>query len=876
MEVDDDVDDEDMYVKQFLREGSPSGTSSSLTSEAECEETSFRNQPSTEVHGNKNRADSALPQKRISARGMCKENVPESTPTMLYCESGEGHVNGLGKVPLQAEASFSPSVLNSHPLLVEASEEDAISRRTQARCSLTNYALEELETFLQESDDDGDLRNVDEEEEYRKFLASLLSGGCDDTEACHDGTAVVEGFTYEQLGQLHMMIYAHAQLMIQTFSLSVLDPCKQSVAADVKTMIIELVGYREQALARSFRHQYCFERQHLQSVLHASTESSQCQWIPLIRNPVMSILDVPPLHLALRYLSDVEASVVKHRKSLVDGTEEKILSRKEPLFPSRRLSTGKDANNVSEDRSNNLSTASPASSGQLHPKKTLAATLIDSTKKETVALVPFDIARLAQRFYPLFNFFLFPRKPPPAAVVQRVLFTDAEDGLLAPGILEYNSDWGEIQKRFLPCKSTHQIFVRHKNRTTCNAPDNPVKEVRRMKVSPLSTEEIQRIEEGLKIFKNDWTSVWKFVVPHRDPAHLQRQWRVATGVQRSYSKSDAVKERRRLNGAKRRKLKASVPDSRVNHGQEADNNASEGVENDDDSFVNEASLADAENRSINMTQRGTSPDDQCGTLDELQASHLCKEKGRHVVKLAPDLPPVNLAPSVCVTSQMELHQKVAHFNGTSDNAANDLFPVPPPIFTECVYTQLNFFPNHSTSNRSQQHGMCNGNAIEDGAEQDFPMHPLLFQHPREVLSSYSHPGENLIRHDIEQPSKEEMHGIVMEQEELSDSEEDSEHVEFECEEIDDSEEEQVQDAEPCLTENKGTAKSGVCAEFRESNDHCQIQQGLEQVVKQGASLTHKSHGSSSARSGRPKLKPEQVKPTGTRRSLRLSALRTGT
>uniref|UniRef100_A0ACD5ZQ20 Uncharacterized protein n=1 Tax=Avena sativa TaxID=4498 RepID=A0ACD5ZQ20_AVESA len=467
--------------------------------------------------------------------------------------------------------------------------------------------------------------------------------------------------------------------------------------------------------------------------------------------------------------------------------------------------------------------------------------------------------------------------------------------------MEYNNDWGEIQKRFLPCKSTHQIFVRQKNRTTCNAPDNPVKEVRRMKTSPLSTEEIQRIEEGLKIFKNDWTSVWKFVVPHRDPAHLQLQWRVATGVQRSYSKSDAGKERRRLNGAKRRKLKASVPDSRVNHGQEADNDASEGVENDDDSFVNDASLADAENRSINMTQAGT-----------------------------------------------------------SDNAANDLFPVPPPTFTECVYTQLNSFPDRSTSDMSQQHGICNGNAIEDGAEQDFLMHPLLFQHPREVLSSYSHPCENLIRHtrnydvfpfekvqveksnkqstdgmegapanadtifhpllqrtvdemleevpekdchqfanqsdcgmreppvddqstvretstnpcvrenstdlqastrtcereinidvdiplcystdfrnakdfrstvsksscqpevsmkdrasasilepgnaccrrDIEQPSKEEMRGIVMEREELSDSEEDSEHVEFECEEIDDSEEEQVQDAEPCLTENK--------------------------------------------------------------------------
>ena len=118
---------------------------------------------------------------------------------------------------------------------------------------------------------------------------------------------------------------------------------------------------------------------------------------------------------------------MKYRKGLLDGTAEKIRSRKDPLFPLPVLSTGKDANNVSPDRSNNVSTASRASPGQLHPKKTLAATLLERTKKETIALVPFEIARLTQRFYPLFNRSLFPHKPPFAATAQRVLFTDAEE-----------------------------------------------------------------------------------------------------------------------------------------------------------------------------------------------------------------------------------------------------------------------------------------------------------------------------------------------------------------------------------------------------------------------------------------------------------------
>ena len=57
-------------------------------------------------------------------------------------------------------------------------------------------------------------------------------------------------------------------------------------------------------------------------------------------------------------------------------------------------------------------------------------------------------------------------------------------------------------------------------------------------------------------------------MPHRDPSLLQRQWRVASGVQKSYTKSDAEKERRRTYEAKRRKLRASMPDSRVVRGQE--------------------------------------------------------------------------------------------------------------------------------------------------------------------------------------------------------------------------------------------------------------------------------------------------------------------
>lgn len=102
--------------------------------------------------------------------------------------------------------------------------------------------------------------------------------------------------------------------------------------------------------------------------------------------------------------------------------------------------------------------------------------------------------------------------------------------------------------------------------------------VLRMKSSPLTPQEIVRIQEvirqphpfatlignctrmlsinlnpqGLKYFKYDWMSVWQFIVPYRDPSSLSRQWRTSLGIQKSY-KLDAVKnEKRRLYESKRK------------------------------------------------------------------------------------------------------------------------------------------------------------------------------------------------------------------------------------------------------------------------------------------------------------------------------------
>lgn len=68
---------------------------------------------------------------------------------------------------------------------------------------------------------------------------------------------------------------------------------------------------------------------------------------------------------------------------------------------------------------------------------------------------------------------------------------------------------------------------------------------------------LTQILQGLRVFKFDWMSIWKFLVPHRDPSLLPRQWRIALGTQKSYKIDAAKKEKRRLYESKRRKSKAA-------------------------------------------------------------------------------------------------------------------------------------------------------------------------------------------------------------------------------------------------------------------------------------------------------------------------------
>lgn len=108
----------------------------------------------------------------------------------------------------------------------------------------------------------------------------------------------------------------------------------------------------------------------------------------------------------------------------VGGLIDSYSEKKPPLFPVQNIHFTAEPDGRASLYSN---VVPPSSSISRKSKKTLAAVLVEKAKQQAVASVPNEIAKLAQRFYPLFNPALYPHKPPPAMVANRLLFTDAED-----------------------------------------------------------------------------------------------------------------------------------------------------------------------------------------------------------------------------------------------------------------------------------------------------------------------------------------------------------------------------------------------------------------------------------------------------------------
>ncbi|KVH89615.1 hypothetical protein Ccrd_008384, partial [Cynara cardunculus var. scolymus] len=736
-------------------------------------------------------------------------------------------------------------------------DEDAIWRRTRARYSLVSSTLDELETFLQETDDEDDLPNIDDEEEYRKFLAAVLQGGDGSSGAAQENDNVDEededndadfeleieealgsddeilqtvsqeqeharvgrrpetrqkkrqkidlqpkkfsaqtnrplrpilpyapitfssdpnargymiqstsgyvsssatndyitAFTPQQIGQLHCLIYEHVQLLVQVFSLSVLEPSRQHIATQVQRLLSEMLHKHDHVLAsqRPPYPSFCFNLPYIRSAVTSELQkSSQPQntsksstidaervfssvphcdpssyqsvcngstghgqptegffWVPFVSDTVLSVIDVAPLNLVRSYMDDISIAVQEHQQRQLEVSYD-ATADKECLFPFKNFHSSAEPTGVSSDP-----TLVPSKASDQKSKKTIAAALVERSKKQSIALV------------------------------------------ISSGV--------------------NEIFVRQKNRSCSRAPENPIKAVRRMKTSPLTPQEKARIEEGLKIYKLDWMAVWKYMVPHRDPLLLARQWRTAVGNQKSYKGDELTKAKRRLYESKRRKSKlegsrlqtTGAGQNREGWSTEDDvrcktlsdkenfstdnaggdnNSGDDGGNNEDEAYVHEAFLADwrpglsSEFPVSNLRENDPRPGN-FHTQHPNFSSHPVPAKTfrssepevhirpyraprsdcSRLVKLAPDLPPVNLPPTVRIMSQ-------SAFTKYRDEACSKV--------RENVVSAIPLSHPRISQLDERNPVRCSTSGPVEKGDSDLQMHPLLFQDPEDGSLPY--------------------------------------------------------------------------------------------------------------------------------------------
>jgi len=137
-----------------------------------------------------------------------------------------------------------------------------------------------------------------------------------------------------------------------------------------------------------------------------------------------------------------------------------------------------------------------------------------------------DIARALVPVRPFFNPEIEPMAPN-FNVTSQMLFTPAEDELLAWGIRKHLYEWPKIAAELLPAKDEKMIFNRKKNRCKSVAPDNIVKEVVSLSTGNLTLAEELLIVQALVFYGKQakkWEMICKEHLPHRHPKVLSMLW----------------------------------------------------------------------------------------------------------------------------------------------------------------------------------------------------------------------------------------------------------------------------------------------------------------------------------------------------------------
>ncbi|KAI3433354.1 hypothetical protein D9Q98_003172 [Chlorella vulgaris] len=396
-----------------------------------------------------------------------------------------------------------------------------------------------------------------------------------------EGTEVqAAAFQPKQYRQLYHLLHQHAQLLMQVYLMAACskDPAHLQVAQQAQRMAQDLhifaqkqsaarqaqgiAPYNPDALGFSDRLPPLPEgqpdeggdvqrRRGRQSRLQRELEdrrrldASQAAWRPWSNSSVFSVADVAPL----RWMNHVTAGVpLQPQLQLQDQPQSQQQQRACGGAASSPQQEQHPPNSQQQQQGPGLTAGPPTSLGQLPAggRADAASSEEDdedvraamrakrSKKKLHVPLMhnplwsklPPAAATVVADVQPLLEPMLLPKAPDHIAGEQ-LLFTPAEDELLALGLHRFAYDWPRIRSELLPTKTVTQLKNRRKNRCAGNAPDNCIKDAVRAITGELQADEIALLEKALHYYGRQpkrWEIICRDHLPHRQPNVLATLW----------------------------------------------------------------------------------------------------------------------------------------------------------------------------------------------------------------------------------------------------------------------------------------------------------------------------------------------------------------
>ena len=387
----------------------------------------------------------------------------------------------------------------------------------------------------------------------RKFHGSDRSSpGMPNESFCSSQSAkeavIVGGMIHpEQYKPLHRLIHSHVQLLMQTLMLSTLDDA--DLAKQSYDLLFEFLDFvSSQTMIRMTHHMSPYlshvlgvtelgPQHHVRRIsldmmgmmhsamgyednifklLFSGPQQDALSWTPVDPGVAYSVSDCALLRFVpgvLRSIPRVESAAVPYH-----GPDGQQCTRGESSLPHQLgvLKAGSGGNASTSRKS-----TAPENKRQRRKEKSCPH------RHAVWTSMPDTLSLIVQPLLPYFDPDLEPRKFK-FTISSQMLFSPAEDELLAWGIRKYGYDWERIRKEFMPCKTATTLFHRKKNRTAGRCGDNVIKQAVNLITGPLTEAEIRLLTKATDYYGSKQAGRWNIIVrdhlPYRNPSVLSMLW----------------------------------------------------------------------------------------------------------------------------------------------------------------------------------------------------------------------------------------------------------------------------------------------------------------------------------------------------------------